>query len=305
MIRDLNRRFRRKNKATDVLSFPAAEAFGKAAQIAGDLAISLETAARQAEAFGHPLETEVKVLILHGILHLAGMDHEADTGEMARRESALRKRFELPAGLIQRSGRRAEAPAKKISPRSRRGGEAERQTMTLIAMILIVVLLFILTLGSYVDRMYSEMGKFLSREFQENIDAWEQLVEPRLGMDPERISLSAAVLTQMALACITLLFGAMLFDRGTAMDRPSAGEVGQAVLGVVLVVVIFNRLLPFVFFTRTRGLWISKYRVTSARAFLPGDAGNAAAGFLAFDCRSGGAARAELRTRAPPKRWTR
>ena len=133
--------------------------------------------------------------------------------------------------------------------------------MTLMAVILIIVLLFILTLGSYVDRMYSEMGKFLAREFQENIDAWEQLVEPRLGMDPERISLSAAVLTQLALACITLLFGAILFDRGSAMDRPSAGEVGQAVLGVVLVVVIFNRLLPFVFFTRTRGLWISKYRI--------------------------------------------
>ena len=113
-VRDLNLRFRRKNKATDVLSFPAAEAFGKAAQIAGDLAISLETAARQAEAFGHPLETEVKVLILHGILHLAGMDHEADTGQMARRESALRKRFDLPAGLIQRSGR-GKTAAKKIA----------------------------------------------------------------------------------------------------------------------------------------------------------------------------------------------
>jgi probable rRNA maturation factor len=113
VIRDLNRRFRGENKPTDVLSFPAAEAFGKAAQIAGDLAISLETAARQAEAFGHPLETEVKVLILHGILHLAGMDHELDTGEMAGRESALRKRFKLPEGLIQRSGKRVKAPAKK------------------------------------------------------------------------------------------------------------------------------------------------------------------------------------------------
>jgi probable rRNA maturation factor len=113
-IRDLNLRFRKKNKATDVLSFPAAEAFGPHPQIAGDLAISLETAARQAEAFGHPLETEVKVLILHGILHLAGMDHEADTGQMARRESALRKRFDLPAGLIQRSEEiPVTAPAKK------------------------------------------------------------------------------------------------------------------------------------------------------------------------------------------------
>ena len=115
VVRDLNRRFRRKDKATDVLSFPAAEAFGEAAQIAGDLAISLETAARQAETFGHPLETEVKILILHGILHLSGMDHETDTGEMARRESVLRKHFELPAGLIQRSGKKAKAPAKKTT----------------------------------------------------------------------------------------------------------------------------------------------------------------------------------------------
>src|SRR5450631_2592122 len=133
--------------------------------------------------------------------------------------------------------------------------------MTPIAVILIIALLFILTLGSYVDRMYSEMGKFLSREFQENIDAWEQLVQPRLGMDPERIALSAAVLTQLSLACVTLLFGAILFDRISITDRPSAAEIAQAVLGVVLVVVIFNRLLPFVFFTRTRGTWITRYRV--------------------------------------------
>jgi len=127
--------------------------------------------------------------------------------------------------------------------------------------LLIVFLLFVLTLASYVDRMYSEMGKFLSREFQENIDAWEQLVQPRLGMDPERIALSAAVLTQLSLACVTLLFGAILFDRISITDRPSAAEIAQAVLGVVLVVVIFNRLLPFVFFTRTRGTWITRYRV--------------------------------------------
>jgi putative hemolysin len=133
--------------------------------------------------------------------------------------------------------------------------------MTIGAALLITFLLFVLTLGSYVDRMYSEMGKFLSREFQENIDAWEKLVEPRLGMDPERLSLSAAVLTQLSLACLTLLFGTMLFDRNLVNDRPTMPEIGQAVLGVVLVIVIFNRLLPFVFFTRTRGLWITRYRV--------------------------------------------
>ncbi|HVJ08193.1 MAG TPA: hemolysin family protein [Acidisarcina sp.] len=133
--------------------------------------------------------------------------------------------------------------------------------MSIGAVLLILVLLFVLTLGSYVDRMYSEMGKFLSREFQENIDAWEQKVEPRLGMSPDRIALSAAVVSQLSLACVALLFGVLLFDRASITDRPSPAEIGQAVLGVVLVVVLFNRLLPFVFFTRTRGLWIARYRV--------------------------------------------
>jgi CBS domain containing-hemolysin-like protein len=126
--------------------------------------------------------------------------------------------------------------------------------------ILIAALLFTLTLASYIDRLYSEMGKFLAREFQENIDAWEQRVEPRLGFDRERIALSAAVLTQLSLAFLTLLFGAMLFDRNSLADRPTFGEVAQVVLGVVLVIVLFNRLLPFVFFTRTRGLWVVRLR---------------------------------------------
>jgi probable rRNA maturation factor len=101
-LRRLNREFRGKDKATDVLSFPAD---GKMAQDhAGDLAISLETAARQAREHGHSLRDEVRVLLLHGVLHLAGMDHEADRGEMAEREAKLRKRFGLRSGLIARSG---------------------------------------------------------------------------------------------------------------------------------------------------------------------------------------------------------
>ena len=105
-LKRLNRSFRGKNKATDVLSFPAAAPFGNqpAGEHAGDLAISLETAARQAEAFGHPLRDEVRVLLLHGLLHLAGMDHEADQGEMAARELALRRELRLPGSLIERAG---------------------------------------------------------------------------------------------------------------------------------------------------------------------------------------------------------
>jgi putative hemolysin len=140
--------------------------------------------------------------------------------------------------------------------------------MTILLAALIALLLFTLTLASYVDRLYSEMGKFLAREFQENIDAWEQRVEPRLGFERDRIALSAAVLTQLSLACVTLLFGAMLFDRGSLTDRPTFGEIAQVVLGVVLVIVIFNRLLPFVFFTRTRGLWVVRFRLVLRLLFL-------------------------------------
>ncbi|WP_446744653.1 rRNA maturation RNase YbeY [Silvibacterium acidisoli] len=114
-IRMLNRDFRKKDKATDVLSFPAAPIPGmpKSEQVAGDLAISLETAAREAQLRGHSLEHEVKVLLLHGALHLAGYDHETDDGQMARREAALRKKLGLEHGLIERTV--AKTALKKIT----------------------------------------------------------------------------------------------------------------------------------------------------------------------------------------------
>ena len=117
-IRRLNRQFRGKNKATDVLSFPA-EGIG-AEQIAGDLAISVPTALRQAVEQGHPLSTEIKVLILHGLLHIAGYDHEADSGKMARRERLLRARLRLPQGLIERSNDLAAqvSPSRPGKPRT-------------------------------------------------------------------------------------------------------------------------------------------------------------------------------------------
>jgi probable rRNA maturation factor len=100
-LRRLNRQFRGKNKATDVLSFPAAQGFGTGH--AGDLAISLETAARQAAEHGHNLRDEVRVLLLHGLLHLSGMDHETDGGEMSAREADLRRALRLRDGLIERT----------------------------------------------------------------------------------------------------------------------------------------------------------------------------------------------------------
>jgi len=111
-IRSLNRRFRGKNKPTDVLSFPADPGPEK---IAGDLAISVPTALRQAIEQGHSLSTEIKVLILHGLLHLAGYDHETDSGQMARRERLLRARLRLPQGLIERASA-PKRPAKARRP---------------------------------------------------------------------------------------------------------------------------------------------------------------------------------------------
>lgn len=102
-IRELNSHFRGKDKATDVLSFPAERNPGNRPEnIAGDLAISVDVARRQAVEQGHALGVEIKVLMLHGLLHLAGYDHETDDGQMARRERLLRARLGLPQGLIER-----------------------------------------------------------------------------------------------------------------------------------------------------------------------------------------------------------
>ncbi len=101
VIRRLNRQFRGKNQATDVLSFPV-DTPGPD-KIAGDLAISIHRARRQAEECGHSLAIEIKVLMLHGLLHLAGYDHESDQGQMTRREQKLRARLRLPHGLIERT----------------------------------------------------------------------------------------------------------------------------------------------------------------------------------------------------------
>jgi len=118
-LRRLNRDYRSKDKATDVLSFPAPAEFNGGH--AGDLAISLQTAKRQAKEHGHTLADEIRILLLHGLLHLAGMDHETDLGEMADRESELREQLKLPVGLIGRSTqgplskpKRSKAPLKDV-----------------------------------------------------------------------------------------------------------------------------------------------------------------------------------------------
>ena len=96
-MRTLNRTFRGVDHATDVLSFPASPT------ALGDIAIATGVATRQAEAAGHSLGTELRVLALHGLLHLLGFDHDTDTGQMARTEAKLRRAGRLPEGLIERA----------------------------------------------------------------------------------------------------------------------------------------------------------------------------------------------------------
>ena len=116
-LQQLNRRFRGKNRSTDVLSFPAVPGI---ANFAGDVAISAEIAARNAAELGHTAAAEIKILALHGILHLAGYDHERDDGEMARKEDRMRKVLGLPVGLIGRNESRKLTPTKPIATRRAR-----------------------------------------------------------------------------------------------------------------------------------------------------------------------------------------
>lgn len=121
--------------------------------------------------------------------------------------------------------------------------------------VVLLMLLGLLTLVSYVERLYSEIGKFLSREFQVNIDAFEQNVEPRLGVSRNRAALSMATLTQLTTAAIAMLVGFMVFR-----DRAwSIYEILQATLSLVLIVIICNRFLPFVLFSRTKGEWLARW----------------------------------------------
>src|SRR6266404_9031122 len=117
--------------------------------------------------------------------------------------------------------------------------------MNLAIAITLVVLFGLLTLSSYVERVYAEIGKFLSREFQDNIDAFEQHVEPKLKVSRSRASLSMSVLTPLLMAAIAMVVGFGVF-RGGAWE---VEEILEAALGLILIVIVFNRFVPFVFFS--------------------------------------------------------
>src|SRR5271156_103369 len=119
----------------------------------------------------------------------------------------------------------------------------------------LIPLLGLLALASYVDRVYQEIGKFLSREFQDNIDVFEQRVEPNLHVSRARASLSMAVLKQITTATIALLVGFAVFGD----QRWSIYEILQAAISLILIIIVFNQFLPFVFFSRTNGAWLIRW----------------------------------------------
>ena len=123
-MRSLNRRFRGKDEPTDVLSFPAEP--GARKQFAGEIAISAEIALQNARALGHSPGEEVKILVLHGVLHLRGYDHQCDNGQMARREKHLRAKLHLPLGLIERTTIERTTP-ERFTPESAPSGRARRK----------------------------------------------------------------------------------------------------------------------------------------------------------------------------------
>src|ERR1700722_17141392 len=130
--------------------------------------------------------------------------------------------------------------------------------MSAMAITMVLLLAAVETLASYMSRVYAEFGKILTREIEENLDAWEELIEPRLGMTRDNAAIAATVLQQFALGIIALEFGAVLFDRGTHLGRPTYAEIAQAVLGVILVVVFCNQVLPSILFNRTQGRWVRR-----------------------------------------------
>jgi putative hemolysin len=127
--------------------------------------------------------------------------------------------------------------------------------MNFAVAVALLLLLGLLTLVSYVERVYQELGRFLSRDFQDNIDSFEQKVEPQLRISRSRVSLSMAILSQLTMAAIALLLGFVVFGD----QQWSIYEILQATISLILVVIVFNRFLPFVFFSRTKGEWLSHW----------------------------------------------
>jgi len=130
--------------------------------------------------------------------------------------------------------------------------------MSATTIALVILAAIIDTFAAYISRVYSEFGKLLPREVQDNLDEWEEKVEPLIGLSREHAALSASVLQQFTLGITALGIGAVLFDRSGNAARPTYAEIAQAALIVVLIVVFCNQILPSILFTHTRGRWSAR-----------------------------------------------
>ena len=104
------------------------------------------------------------------------------------------------------------------------------------------------------------MGKFLAREYQDNIDSWEQLIEPRLRLSRESIALSSSVLRQLSVAGIAIVFGVRLAGALGRSAETAFTEVAVTLAELVLLILIFDRLIPQVLFVRSAGRWVARIR---------------------------------------------
>jgi CBS domain containing-hemolysin-like protein len=125
-------------------------------------------------------------------------------------------------------------------------------TGTILSLLLLAA---VETLAAYITRIYAEFGKILTREEQDNLDAWEELVEPQLGLTRDHAYLCAQVLQQLVLGLLALGMGAILFDRAANLARPGWDEILQALLILVMGLAFCNHLLPSLLFNRTQGRW--------------------------------------------------
>ena len=130
--------------------------------------------------------------------------------------------------------------------------------MNLLALLLIATLLIVMALAAYVDRIYFESGKFLARQYQDNIDSWMEQVEPKLKLDREQVELSASALRQLSLATVALILGLGVHTAGRGPEFWE--QVGLAAFWLVALVLFFGRLVPQLLFARTRGRWVKRIR---------------------------------------------
>ena len=173
--------------------------------------------------------------------------------------------------------------------------------MNVAVAISLLLLLGLLTLVSYVDRVYQEAGRFLSRDFQDNIDAFEQKVEPRLRVSRTRASLSMAVLAQLTMAAIALLVGFVVFSD----QEWTIYEILQAAISLILIVIVFNRILAVRVLLAHQGRLAGSLDTGLEDADLPCDAGDDRAGFPSVGGFADQAERDRATRELRQKRWMR